>query len=139
MPQTRIVCGAFVCSCRTCLNARGFGEPAPQSKVDGHQLRLQRKAAPSDLHRTPHTHSMEDEATKPSAAQAAAAPAGVDDEDAATPLATRLVRLSHASGGPTAGLVAKTQQLAARLRDTPGDTWHERWVRGGGGIGAPSS
>jgi hypothetical protein len=41
---------------------------------------------------------------------------------------SELVRPSHSAGGPTAGLVAKTQELLQRFRDTPGDSFTERWV-----------
>jgi hypothetical protein len=41
---------------------------------------------------------------------------------------SEFVRPSHSAGGPTAGLVAKTQELLQRFRDTPGDSFTERWV-----------
>jgi hypothetical protein len=41
---------------------------------------------------------------------------------------SQLVRPSHSSGGPTAGLVAKTQELLQRFGDTPGDSFKERWA-----------
>lgn len=41
---------------------------------------------------------------------------------------SQAVRPAHSSGGPTAGLVAKTKDLYQRFQDTPGDTFKERWV-----------
>jgi hypothetical protein len=39
---------------------------------------------------------------------------------------SQLIRPAHSEGGPTAGLVAKTQELLQRFRDTPGDTFNDR-------------
>lgn len=58
--------------------------------------------------------------TAATAAAVADAPAGDDSRLA------RLVRPAHSSGGPTAGLVAKTQELFHRFRETPGNSFKER-------------
>lgn len=39
---------------------------------------------------------------------------------------SRLVRPAHSEGGPTGGLVSKSQELLQRLRETPGDSLSER-------------
>lgn len=41
---------------------------------------------------------------------------------------SQLIRPAHSEGGPTAGLVAKTQELLQRFKDTPGDTFNDRCV-----------
>jgi hypothetical protein len=80
---------------------------------------------------------------KPTAAAASSGGAKTADAPAGDDKLSQLIRPSHSSGGPTAGLLAKTRELLQRFRDTPGDSLKERWVgvlgRGEGGAAGQHS